>query len=211
MLFDCFFPLLHETVPAGDDKVANYSMAKMLKYLDWVNIMTYDYNGAWSKMTSHNAPLKRNPANTGGKDKYNIASSLEVYKQAGVAMNQLVLGVPFYGRSFANVGSSNNGLFQSFNGTPQGTFESGVYEYKDLAANYFNQGDWTRYYDEISRVPYLYSPSQKVLISYDDPQSLKEKVEFMKNQGLSGVMIWSIDADTPNGDLINAIDSSLRP
>lgn len=35
---------------------AGYVPEEMAKYLDMINVMTYDFHGAWEQKTGHNAP-----------------------------------------------------------------------------------------------------------------------------------------------------------
>jgi chitinase len=63
---------------------------------------------------------------------------------------------------------------------------------------------WVRTWDNVTSTPWLFNPSTKVFISYDDPKSVAAKVAQAKSSGLAGVMIWSVDEDSSNGDLLNA-------
>jgi chitinase len=63
---------------------------------------------------------------------------------------------------------------------------------------------WVRNWDSISQTPWLFNPSSKTFISYDDPQSIKVKVDYALCQDLNGVMVWSVDQDSKNNDLLNA-------
>lgn len=63
---------------------------------------------------------------------------------------------------------------------------------------------WVRYWDEESSTPWLFNSKTMVFISYDDPKSIATKVSKAKSSGLAGVMIWSVDGDSSNNDLLNA-------
>ena len=48
--------------------------------------------------------------------------------------DKLVVGVPFYGRGWHGVKDVNRGLYQPHGpGLPKGTWENGVFDYRDLA------------------------------------------------------------------------------
>ena len=65
--------LLTVASPAGYSNMANFELAEMAKSIDWFNVMTYDYHGAWENQTGHNAPLYANAANPDPIDaKFNI-------------------------------------------------------------------------------------------------------------------------------------------
>jgi chitinase len=89
--------------------------------------------------------------------------------------------------------------------------QAGVFDYGDLVANYIGQGDWTRYWSADSQVPCLYSPSQQVMISYDDEESTTEKLDYIIANDLGGVMFWELSSDTPNHDLVELMATKLRP
>jgi chitinase len=97
----------------------HYELSEIHKYVDFLNLMTYDYNGgAWSKMLSHNAPLLDCNARWCGKP-YDIDTAVSAYLDAGVPASKLVLGLAAYGRSFI-MGDT------SVSGTPEAWSQSGA-------------------------------------------------------------------------------------
>jgi chitinase len=67
---------------------------------------------------------------------------------------------------------------------------------------------FTRYWDEIANVPYLYSPEKKIFVSYEDPQSLDLKCKYVLEHKLGGIMFWEYSAD-PKGALLDTVDQGL--
>ncbi|KQO24800.1 glycoside hydrolase [Flavobacterium sp. Leaf82] len=71
---------------------------------------------------------------------------------------------------------------------------------------------WVRYFDNTTKVPYLYNATLKQFISYEDKQSMDLKVQYIKSKNLAGGMIWELSQDTrgavPNA-LINQVDTSF--
>ncbi|KAJ1939198.1 hypothetical protein EC988_007380, partial [Linderina pennispora] len=65
---------------------------------------------------------------------------------------------------------------------------------------------WVRKFDPISQTPWLFNPNTKIFISYDDPQSLKVKVDYAAAKGLGGAMVWSVNMDY-NNELMNVIQA----
>lgn len=185
--------------PAGFDKIANFDLAGMAPYLDFFNVMTYDYHGAWEKQTNHQAALYSNPNDPSAyKAQYNIASTIQQYKNAGVKAEDIVLGAPLYGRSWTGVSSFNDGLFQSATGAGPGTWEAGSFDYKDLyqKVNNTNSG-YVRYWDDVAKAAYVYNRSLGVFSTYEDKQSLGVKLDYLKTQGLGGLFFWEASADLP--------------
>jgi len=123
-----------------------------------------------------------------------------------IPAGKLVLGVPLYGRGWENVGSTDGGLYQAGTSASAGTWEKGVFDYSDIRANYLPT--MTRYWDTAAQVPYLYDPARKLWISYDDPQSMKVKADFIKAKGLGGAMLWEASGDR-SGELIDTLVNNL--
>nr|QNT18195.1 chitinase [Bacillus altitudinis] len=46
---------------ASQDYVSNTELDKIAQTVDWINIMTYDFNGGWQSISAHNAPLFYDP------------------------------------------------------------------------------------------------------------------------------------------------------
>lgn len=61
---------------------------------------------------------------------------------------------------------------------------------------------WIRRWDNVTQTPWLFNPTDKTFISYDDPESLAIKVNYAKCKGLGGLMVWSVDEDSSNGELL---------
>jgi chitinase len=177
-------------------------------HLDWINIMTYDYHGAWENRTNHNAPLYQNPNDPDNGKGFYINRAVTDYLAGGVPANKLVVGVPFYSRGWRGVPNVNNGLFQTSGGAAQGTYEPGIEDYKVLK-NLTGQG-YTRHYDSAAQVAYLYNPATGVWWSYDDPAVIGNKANYIKSKGLRGGMFWELSGDDGQGSLVTALYNGLR-
>jgi hypothetical protein len=46
--------------------------------------------------------------------------------------------------------------------------------------------------------------------TYDDPGVLAQKARYIRNRGLGGAMIWSLDGDDERGTLLRTLDRGLR-
>nr|QGH83626.1 chintase [uncultured bacterium] len=201
--------LLTIAAPAGPNQYRNIQLGRIHPYLDWINVMTYDLYGAWDKTTNFNAPLypSSDDANTDDA-RLTADAALQAYLAAGIPAEKLVMGVPFYGRGWAGVPDTHNGLFQPATRIPAGTWEPGSFGYSDLVANYLPT--MTRYWHAEASVPWLYDADQQLMISYDDPESLRIKADYVKNAGLGGIMFWELSADTDEHALVNALYDQLN-
>ncbi len=186
---------------ASDEFLANTEMEKAEQYVDTVNLMAYDYYEAGSdRMTGNHAPLFTNP---GDPKKISAADSIAAFERAGVPAAKLILGVPFYGRMWGQVPNINHGLFQPGESVPDSDAS-----YSAIVSTMLNHG-YDRFWDAKASVPYLYNAQKQIFVSYEDPQSIAVKCEYVVVHHLGGVMFWDYSSD-PSGTLLHAIDESLQ-
>jgi len=202
--------LLTIAAPGGAEKIANIEVEEIHSLLDFINVMTYDFNGSWGPVSNFNAPLYASPGDPTSTPGANADAAIQSYLGRGVPADKLVLGVPFYGRAVQGVANVNGGLFQSYSATPMGTWDdaasgaTGMFDYADIAENYLNQPGIDSYRDTDSGVPWLHAPSSGLFLSYDDPTSLTLKKQYALANELGGVMIWEMSADLDD-ELLNAL------
>ena len=83
---------------------------------------------------------------------------------------KIVLGVPFYGQVWASVPNENEGLYEPYRGRPG---EEGTLSYREIEQTYLPI--YTRHWDDQVKVPWLYNKETKIMISYEDTQSIAVK------------------------------------
>lgn len=75
-----------------------YQVPLISEYLDWIDVMTYDYHGHWEGQTGHVAPLCHCSSH---EDRLlDVESSLRYWIEKGAPTDKLILGIPAYGQSF---------------------------------------------------------------------------------------------------------------
>jgi len=214
--------LLTIAAPAGYDKVANMEPAEYHRYLDWINVMTYDYFGAWNLAYTANhgafeADLGIPSANPDLRTRYNTKYAMQQYLDAGVPASKLVLGLPFYGRGWRGVGSANHGLHQPGTGVPPGTWDdwssgaTGVNDFTQIDRDFLAPGSgYVRHWDPVTKTPFIYNPSAYGghWIGYDDAESVTLKLDWAMEQGFGGAMIWELTGDRDEV-LLDAVGRSL--
>ena len=184
---------------AGPRAIANIEIARIVPLLDFINVMTYDYH-AGSSRTNFNSPLyaaKEDPTPA-----LNIDATMRRFQDAGVPAAKLLVGIPFYGRGYGSVPSVNGGLFQPGTGRPSG-WRAGDGDWRGLSQTRLKDPRYVRHWESSARVPWLYDSTSGTWVSYDDPQSVGEKVRYVREHGLGGVMIWELGGD--DGSLMRAI------
>jgi chitinase len=204
--------LLTIAAPATPQFYANFDLAAIHPYLDWINVMTYTFHGGWSPITNHQAALYASSADPSEdeivRQQFNVDATVQAYLAAGVPAHKIVVGVPFYAHGWSGVSDIQHGVYQPFTGLPDATWGDGIYDYRDLETNYV--GVYQRYWDAAASVPWLYSPVDQIMISYEDPQSLCAKAGYVRAQGLGGIMIWELSYDNDSGTLLSTVYEQLR-
>jgi GH18 family chitinase len=204
--------LLTIAAPAGPAHYADLELGKIQEYVDWINLMAYDFYTPASKTTDFGAPLyppSDDPAPAAIRLTYNVDAAVKAYLEARVPADKLVVGVPFIGTGWQGVPPAQDGLYQPNTGPGKGTWEPGRYDYKDISANYLPT--YTRHWHEDAQVPWLYDPATGILITYEDPQSLTAKVNYVTRNQLGGIMIWQLAADDTPHTLLSTISGLVLP
>ncbi|SBT90530.1 chitinase [Streptomyces sp. DI166] len=181
----------------GKIDAADYGGAS--QYLDWYNVMTYDYFGSFNKTgpTAPHSPLTS--YNGIPQEGFNSAAAIAKLKAKGVPAGKLLLGIGFYGRGWTGVTQAAPG--GSATGAAPGTYEAGIEDYKILKNSCPATGT-------IAGTAYAYCGNN--WWSYDTPATIAGKMSWAKNQGLGGAFFWEFSGDTSNGELVSAISNGLK-
>lgn len=168
------------------------------RYVDFLNIMTYDFHGAWDPELGFNAPLFAGAADkTALQLQLNVNASLSYWLRQGVPREKMVMGIPFYGRSFRLTSAHQHQPGDLHNGPGLGgpyTGESGNYGFNEICefvVPYVKR--WERVWNSEQAVPYYHSKEQ--WIGYDDMESVRFKGNYVNELQLGGAMVWSIETD----------------
>ncbi|MFF6789996.1 glycosyl hydrolase family 18 protein [Streptomyces filamentosus] len=181
----------------GKIDAADYAGAA--PYYDWLNVMTYDFFGAWAAKgpTAPHSPLTSYAGIP--QAGFNSAEAIAKFKAKGVPANKLLLGIGFYGRGWTGVTQSAPG--GTATGPAQGTYEQGIEDYKVLKNSCPSNGT-------VAGTAYAHCGTN--WWSYDTPATVNSKMGWAKNQGLGGAFFWEFSGDTTNGELVTAINSGLN-
>lgn len=161
--------------------------------------MCYDYGGAWDRHVSANAPLK-------GQGILNVEYTIDYLIKLGAPPTKIVMGLPFYGRTFVTKLDGNFGDASNDVGF-QGPFtrENGFMGYNEICALLSDRkSGWKRSYDpETSQAIATFKnedTGETRVAVFDSSRSIAHKMKFAMGRNLGGAMVWSIDTDDFHGD-----------
>ncbi|KAF7849777.1 hypothetical protein BT93_L0296 [Corymbia citriodora subsp. variegata] len=162
-----------------------YPVAAIRKNLDWINAMCYDYHGAWDPSATGALAAFFDP-------KSNLSSihGLKSWLQAGMPRNQVVMGLPLYGRTWElkdpNVTNIGAPAVKAGPG-------DGVLPYANVLE--FNRNhSATVVYDAETVSTYSFSGTSWV--GYDDVASMMVKIGLAQALGLRGYFFWALGYET---------------
>jgi chitinase len=202
---------------AGADKYTKIQLNQIHAYVDHVSIMAYDMHGSWDTATNFHAPLYNQSANPERALRLSLHEAVSGHLAGGIPASKLVVGVPFYGRGWqgAQAGPTGNGLYQQTRGPAWGNWDdvttgaTGMFDYYYIR-NVLEPAA-VKYRHPEAQVPYLYNPTTRLWVSYDDPISLGAKGDYINGNNLGGAMLWELSGDDAQGSLLTALKNKLNP
>ncbi|GAB3935117.1 hypothetical protein GCM10029976_045010 [Kribbella albertanoniae] len=188
--------------PAQVDR--GFEVKKVFKDLTFGTTQGYDYHGAWDPQTNQQSSID-GPAGDPTPTEFSSQVTIDAYIARGAPRSKLVMGVPFYSRGWTGVTNANNGLFQNATGPAPATYEAGYEDYRILKSKL---STFTVHRDTKAGFAWLFDGT--TFWTWDDPTEMKRKAQYIAHRNLGGAMIWSLDGDTSNGELISALHRNLR-
>jgi chitinase len=217
--------LFTAALPAAKSSTKYYELASFVKSLDWVNVMTYDFNVVGGQVAAPDTLFTRDRRDpNAGDPTWNTVGTVAWYLLNGVPASKIVVGVPFYAnqyirtdglyRPFDNTGLDPNVL--EWDKTPQPTYHALVDVGGVVSATGTGQAGFTRYWNRQAGEPYLFNPAAThvlgtgtvtapTVICYSDPKSIGERTKLIEQWHLRGAMAWEISQDSDAHALIGAL------
>jgi chitinase len=171
----------------GSNKLLTLATSADAKYIDFksiepvvnfVNIMTYDMGNP----PNHHAGLFRSKY-TGG---ISVDEAVTAHVNAGMPINKLVLGIPFYGHGKSGIAN--------------------FIDYKEVVKLSGFKIQW----DAEAKVPFLENDQGEFVCTYESPESIALKCEYLLKRGMLGAMYWEYGGDTAEGILRKAVYTGLN-
>jgi len=187
------------TVPVGwanaNSALTDTIYKEVSPYVDRLNMMSYSMADAWDGWLSwHSSALKGHTSTTPSS----IEASVANYIAIGVPKEKLGIGIGFYGSCWTG---SVTGPRQTI-GSSRMVASDNEMSYTNIMSTYYTTTGYR--YDSVSQVPYLsysggYGPKACSFISYEDETSASVKGKYVRDNGLGGVIIWTINqGNMPN-------------
>lgn len=170
----------------GQWYIDSTEIEKSHKYLDFLNLMTYDLNMN-TNITGHHTSLYPSKF-LGAKETQSADYNIKLLVNLGIPIQKILMGVAFYSRRWDNVENNQNGIYQK--STLKDRF--GPF-YDEILLKYENKSDYIKYFDENAKAPFLFNGCS--FITYDDPMSVKYKLEYVKENKMKGAFYWVHDSD----------------
>lgn len=171
------------------------------RYVDWINVMAYDFAGTWSQKTVLNGALyPTDRLEYDGSllnEQANARDLLFGYLEANVPAEKIILGVSFGGKAWYGVPNRNNGLFQPYGG---GAVAPTTY-IRATEVQHRMQEFW----HEEAQVPWLFDPETGLMITFENSRSMWLKGAFARENRLGGVMLWQIAGDDSSHVLLRSL------
>ncbi|KAH3871505.1 hypothetical protein DPMN_034708 [Dreissena polymorpha] len=193
-----------------------YEHNNITKYVDFLNVFAFDLHGDWDNYTGHPSQLYARKEEFGPATEVNVDAVMRYWMSLVPDVTKLVLGVSTYGRTFTlrrarhteyNVPTVGPGVEGEY------TRQPGMLAYYERCLQYV---DAPRVWDPVSQVPYWHSGDQ--WIAGEDTDSIRAKVNWMRQNAIGGIMLSSLDMDDFSGlfctgeiyPLLHAIHSQLK-
>lgn len=205
---------LTSAVSASSWVLGGQTNSDFLDYLDFVSIMSYDYHGGWNNYVENQANLYPDPDD--GETANMVVKTLGFewsyrFYRGKVQSEKILMGVPYYTRGWTNVSGGTNGLHGT-SGTPLTNATDNLNLWYDLDKNgaetpaganplwhvmnvMKNNSNYKRYWDDVGKVPFVWNDVNRTFLTFEDTQSVQERIDYVNNNNLGGVLIWVMHGD----------------
>ncbi|XP_052799488.1 acidic mammalian chitinase-like [Mya arenaria] len=196
--------LISIAVGVSEDTISkSYNIPQISSYVDYIQVMAYDFHGPWSEVTSFSSPLYSRGSNIRFNQQYSQQWAIDRWISGGAPRNKLVLGLTGIATTFTLANITDAGVGAAV----AGAGKTGPYLGHEGHTTYYRVCELIRNgavyrFDEEQKMSYVVLEDQWA--GYPTPKSMKEKVRFAYSRGLAGTMFWSLEVDDFKGTYCNA-------
>ncbi|XP_067381966.1 acidic mammalian chitinase-like [Channa argus] len=176
---------------------AGYEVAQIATYLDFINVLTFDFHDSWESVTAHHSPLYQGSHDTGGKIYSNTDYAMQYWRDQGAPPEKLNLGLAAYGWVFSLSSPSSDVGAPASGPGKEGRYTTitGIWSYYETCL--YTEGSPIHQIPD-QKVPYAVTENQWV--GFDNLNSLYTKVTYLKTNHFGGACVWSMDLDDFTGN-----------
>jgi spore germination protein YaaH len=152
--------------------------------VDFYTLMGYDYYGSFSKTTGPVSPLQKTKLFGNG-----VEYSVNYYKNQGVRLKKLIVGLPYYGAEWYTKNSEIGTTVTKFKSHPK---------YNSIKEFYIDSLKIPVQFNTQSSSSYLIIEDKNKeyrQLFFEDVKSLSVKYDWIKKQKIGGVGIWALGYD----------------
>lgn len=171
-------------------------LVEAAEHLDWFHVMAYDIFGLNSKTIADNSPI------CGSYGLYTIDGALNRIIDLGISPEKLVLGISGYGYQY----DQTDGYGKLFNKKSK---KSKSVRYRDIQKYFLTNDNYESKWSERGFVPYLHNKIDRRVICYDNPDSVRYKVQLAADKRLAGVMLWALSFDDEYHSLLHVLSDQV--
>ena len=167
-------------LPAGSWALDKIDIEAAVSWLDYLNLMTYDFSGPWTPLSGHQSQLW-SPEHPHDEHAFLSCNSAVTYLTGrNVPRRKILLGIPLYGRAFRNAQRTGqpwtrDGVTFLYHELPR----AGAQEHEDADVGaVFSVG------------------GEEGIVSYDNPRTVQLKAEYVRQEELGGLFYWNSSGDS---------------
>ena len=180
---------------SGGWSLSKQDYASLHPYVDKINLMTYDMAGSWEENTGHHTALL---------GEVSADTAVKYLLEQGVPAEKITIGSPLYshGWKMREAAEETVGALMAIEqaAVPEGT------------------PGWHKGYDAEKGAAWLWNdnpeaPEYLDFITYESTESLAAKLDYIKANGLGGLIIWEVHGDSIDNDwpMITQMHKGLQP
>lgn len=161
--------------------------------VDFYTLMGYDYYGNFSSKAGPISPLKNSSEFGNG-----LEHSIKYYLKKGVSPSKLIVGLPYYGAEWYTKSENVPSKVIKYKSSPT---------YSTIKRIYIDSLKVPLQFDKESASTYLSFKEHNAYrqLWFENPKSLALKYDWIKEQQLAGVGIWTLGYDNGYPELWNLL------
>ena len=156
--------------------INNVEIAKIAPIINYFNLMAYDFTAGETGANAGKHQSNLYPSDLSLNKTTSVDNQIQNLINAGMPSEQILMGLPFYGR----YGATNTKTFD------------------ELRKSYLNKNGYKVLWDNVANVPYIVDSKGNFAYSYDNLLSIYFKGLYVIEHCLGGLFSWQSGMDKAN-------------